>query len=128
MKRLFTTLMAAFVVVAFFRAMNGAGDFSLTDLLVDLQNFEFDIEPLRKFIRMFGGGDLGLFSWNNALTGIGGFFVNLGNFFSWLFSYAWQLLASIVNAVWNTASELMRLVGTLLNFFMDLFGYALIPA
>lgn len=123
--KIFKFLMAFFIVVAFFRAMNGAGDFSFTDLVTDLQGFRFDTEPLLKFIRMFSGGELGLFSWDASLTGIDGFFVNMGNFFAWLFSYAWQLLVQLFDAVWNTVSELMRLVYSLIKLVFDVFGYSL---
>lgn len=123
--RFFKVIAGFLVCIVFIRAVNGAGPLSLMDILVDLQEFEFDFNGITDLIALFEDGVLAdhLYSWDYNLTGLEGFFVNLGRVLSSFFDMCFVLCSTVVKALWSAILavigifvQLMSLLSTVLGF------------
>lgn len=121
---LLKTIMAFLVCLALIRAVNNAGGLSVTDILVEVQNFKFDTSKITELLDLFKEGNLtsGLVGWNRELTGIDGFFANMANVLTSFFDMIWRLINSIFNAAWFTTVEIFRIFGKIFNLTMKLTG------
>ena len=117
--------MAIFVCIALIRAVNGAGEFSLSSVLLDLQNFDFDFSAVKELVAFFRDGTFldGFVSWNGALTGFEGFFINIRNVVTSFFATIGSLLRVVVRGCWNIFVQTFRLFGEFFSLFLSVLGY-----
>ena len=75
------TVIALLVCIAFIRAVNQAGTVDLDQVILKIQSFEFDFEGVQTVIDYFVDGKIleSIKPWDSSLTGVGGFFQNVGN-------------------------------------------------
>ncbi len=117
-------IIAFLVCLALIRAVNNAGDLSITDVLVEIQNFKFDTSKISELMNLFKEGNLtaGLVGWNRELTGIDGFFANMSNVLTSFFDMIWRVINSMFNAAWFTTVEIFRIFGKIFNLTLKLTG------
>ena len=117
-------LMSILVCVSLFRAINGAGPISISDMLVDLQSFRFDLSAVEDLIDLFRSGSFsdGFASWDNTLDGLDGFFINIKNCVTSFFITLTSLLRSVVTALWSLCRETFKLLGQLLTLTLKVVG------
>lgn len=106
MKRLFYILASFLIVIAFFRAVNGAGPLSLYDIIVKLDQFVFSFDSLEELFSHFEKAafsdqlaqwqsDLGLFE--NLGRVLGSFFTAVFNWMTGLFGSLWRLILDVIS-------------------------------
>ena len=117
--------MAIFVCIALIRAVNGAGELSLFNILADIQNFDFDFSAVQEMVAFFRDGTFidGFVSWDNALTGIDGFFINIRNVVTSFFATIGSLLRVVVRGCWNIIVQTFCLFGEFFSLFLSVLGY-----
>lgn len=123
--RLMKTLMALFACIALIRAVNGAGAFSVMDLLVDLQTFEFDFQHVSELISLFKDGTVLDFAyeWDFSLGGFGGFSVNIGKTLFSYFSMVVLLIKTIVLSLWELVLASFKLFAHLVTIVCNVLGF-----
>ena len=123
--RFLILLMSIFVCISLIRAVNGAGGLSLNDILVDLQSFTFDFQDVADLISLFREGVLAdkFVGWNSELTGLDGFFINIGNVLQSFFTMIVTLITSVVKALWSLIVETVTLLFQIFSLVTDTLGY-----
>ena len=123
--RFMRSLMALLVCVALIRAVNGAGPLSVSDILVDFQQFDFDMQHIADLISLFNEGVLSdsLYEWNYNLDGISGFFINIGKSLSSFFSMIGLLVKTVVFALWDVILSVIDLLLQLLSLVCEVLGF-----
>ena len=124
--RFLKTIMALLVVIAFIRVVNGAGAISISDYLVQLQDFDFDVTAVTDMVDAFRGRTFldEFVPWNDNLTGVGGFFTNIRNVVMSFFAVAASLLRTVFVALWQITLESLDLLGKILHLFLYVLGFA----
>lgn len=124
--RFLKVLMPIFVCIVLIRAVNGAGALSLNDILVDLQDFDFDIDTTWGLISLFSGKHVDAvldFSWNYDLTGVSGFFVNIGSAISSYFLFLGEVVFDLISVVWKVFDTFFSIFSSFFNLVYDIFGF-----
>ena len=102
-------LTAILVVVALIRAINGAGAISFYDIILRLQNFEFDTSGIDTLISMFSGNyDLAVGQEGETLDYVVAIFVGIKDFFV---------------ACWNVIKESFRMIALIFELFFEVLGF-----
>lgn len=124
--RFLKTIMALLVVIAFIRVVNGAGAISISDYLVQLQDFDFDVTAVADMVDAFRGRTFldEFVPWNDNLTGVGGFFTNIRNVVMSFFAVAASLLRTVFVALWQITLESLDLLGKIFHLFLYVLGFA----
>lgn len=114
------------VCISFIRAVNGAGEISLYDILVDLQNFNFDFTEVQELIDFFRSGrwNDSFVSWNTRLEGIDGFFINIKNVVTSFFAVIGSVLGVVLRGLWNVLLTALQLFADIFNLVIRVLGYA----
>lgn len=118
--KVFKYLFGFFIIVAFFRALNGASFFDINDLLYYLQDFEFSsstIDSLREFY------ETPLKSYLPPMTSgiptIGILAESVTGFFRWLV----DLFTTFYTTGWNLLSDTVRTLYSVLRTALYIFGF-----
>lgn len=119
------TCMALFVCLALIRAVNGAGDLSIYDMLLKIQTIDFDISGIEEIISFFKEGSFtaGFGEWNNDLVGIEGFLENLKTVLVSFFTMMGNLIKVFVVGLWKIFVETFALLGKLLDLVLYVTGF-----
>lgn len=114
------------VCVSFIRALNGAGEISLNNILVDLQGFDFSFDSVRELIDFFRSGSFkdDFVSWDSALTGIEGFFINIKNVVTSFFVTIASIFKVVLRGSWRLIVEFVTLIGDILSLVLGVLGFA----
>ena len=123
--RFLKTFMAFFIVIALIRAIFNAPPISVYDLLIELQSFEFNIDPIVDLINDFQNGSFNpdfKNTWDENLEGFEGFFKNIGRCIGSLFTVIKDVFVSITLTLWSTLTEIVRLIGQLLTIIFKIIG------
>lgn len=117
--------MAIFVCIALIRAINGAGGISLYDILLRIQSFDYDFSAVEELVAFFKDGTFldGFVSWNDSLTGLDGFFINIRNVVLSFFVTIGSLLKVVVRGFWNIVVQVFRIFGQIFSLFLSVLGY-----
>ena len=108
LKRVF----ALFVSLIVIRAAFGAGGISITDMLVDLQQFNFNFDEIRVIIRYYTSGQFAasIPSWNSNITSISTFFL-----------YVASLINALMHIFTFAVYNFWRGIWLILKFFFGVF-------
>ena len=117
--------MAIFVCVALIRAANGAGDLSLYSFLFHIKNIDYNFSPVQDLIAFFRDKTFleGFISWDNSLSGIDGFFINIRNVVTSFFATIGSLISVVVRGSWNILIQTFRIFGQIFSLFLSVLGY-----
>ena len=117
--------MALFVCIALIRAVNGADEISLYDILLKIQTIDYDFSAVKELVSFFKNGDFadGFVSWNSSLSGLEGFFINIKNVVTSFFSTIGSLLKVVVRGLWNIIVQTFRIFGQIFSLFLSVLGY-----
>ena len=117
--------MAILVCIALIRAVNGADEISLYDILLKIQTFDYDFTDVNELISFFKDGDFAdsFVSWNSSLYGIEGFFINIKNVVTSFFFTIGTLLKVVVRGLWNIIVQTFRIFGQIFSLFLSVLGY-----
>lgn len=123
--RFLKVLMPLLVCIALIRAINGAGALSLNDILVELQSFSFDFQDVADLISLFRDGVLAdsFVGWNSNLTGVEGYFINMGNVLQSFFTMIATVISSSFKAIWNLVTELVSLIAQIFSLVTHILGF-----
>lgn len=122
--RAFRLLAIFLVIVVFSRAVFQTGDFSLYEVLVAFESFDFDFEYIENFLEVFDRSFTStLFrGWDHSLSGIDGFFANVGAFFEDLgnafviyFNAFFTVQFDIIEAFFGFFADIINLVRVVLG-------------
>ena len=118
-------LMGVLVCVSFIRSINNAGEISLHSILVDLQGFDFSFDSIRELIDFFSTGAFkdDFVSWDPALTGVDGFFINIKNVVTSFFVTIASILKVVLRGSWRLLVEFVTLVGDILGLVLGVLGF-----
>lgn len=118
-------LMPVLVCISLIRAVNGAGGLSLDSVLLQLQSFSFDFQEVSDLIALFQNNSLldSFVGWNSNLTGVEGFFINVGNILSSFFTMIGTVVTSLIKALWNLIVEIVRLIAQIFNIVSNVLGF-----
>ena len=118
-------LMGILVCVSFIRAINNAGEISLYSILTDLQGFDFSFDSIRELIDFFSTGAFkdDFVSWDSALTGIEGFFINIKNVVSSFFVTIASIFKVVLRGSWRLLVEFVTLIGDILGLLLGILGF-----
>lgn len=108
------------VCVAFIREALDAGPVSLDEILLELQQFEFDISRLEELVAMFREGAFTdkLVSWDSSLD----LFTNLGRVLGGFFDMIWTLVKTVVLTTWDLIVQIFRLFGQIITLVCKVIG------
>lgn len=123
--RFLKVLMPILVCIALIRAVNGADALSLDDILVELQSFSFDFQDVADLLAMFRDGTLldSFVGWNSSLTGLDGFFMNIGNVLTSFFSLIASFFTGVLKALWNLVLEVVSLLSQIFSLVTNILGF-----
>ncbi len=124
-------LMAIFLVVALFRAVNNAGPLSVTDMLVELQGFRYDFSAFEDLIDLF---DTSLKSSSSGVIsgGVGedpGIIDYIKSIFDYiknipkLFEDFTAKIIQFVTALWSLVRQTFLLLGKMIKLLLDVIGF-----
>ena len=124
--RILTPIMAVLVCIAFIRAVNGAGEISLYEILIDVQGFNFDFSAVHEIIDFFSSGrwNDSFVTWNSSLGGLDGFFINIRNVVSSFFKVIGSVLSVVVRGLWNILLTTLQLFADIFKLVINVLGYA----
>lgn len=117
--------MALFVCIALIRAVNDAGGISVYQMLLKVQEIDFDIQGIQDIIEFFKNGSFesGFAKWNNNLTGFDGFVINFKNIFVSFFTMLSNLIKVFAVGLWRIFVELFKLIGSLFDLVLYVTGF-----
>ena len=118
-------VMALFVCIALIRAVNDAGGISVYQMLLKVQEIDFDIQGIQDIIEFFKNGSFesGFAKWNNNLTGFDGFVINFKNIFVSFFTMLSNLIKVFAVGLWRIFVELFKLIGSLFDLVLYVTGF-----
>lgn len=90
-----------------------------------LSTFDYDLESVRELLSSFRSGfnwDTYVF-WDDNLTGVSGFIVNIGNVVFTFIQYVVDVMVSIVQLLWHLLVDGITFVMDLLDLFFLLLGF-----
>lgn len=127
MRKILQCVVAFFLCVALFRALNNAGPISLYDLLVEVQSFEFDLSAFYDHIAILADGDF-----KNSVVSFpyydpNGVFVPLLDFLRALLDPILQVFnfcCELLEAIAYYFKEFLLLGKFLLELLLDLLGFS----
>lgn len=128
-KRFFYTIGSLFMVVAFFRTVNGATSFSLSEFLLRVQAFDFDYSFLSTYlspIKSFAAGSYFDFNWGNTGTSDYAILILLENvfeFFKGLALFLKDVFVVQLVGSWNLVVEIKDLVTEVYDLFTYVLGF-----
>ncbi len=123
--RFLTVLCSIFLVIVFVRAVNGAGEFSLHDILVRLEQFDFSFDSLEELLSVFAKGSFSshLEPWDSSLTGVDGFFENFSNVVGSFFTACASVISGFFVAIWHLVLDVLGIFVSVFNLFTSVLGF-----
>ena len=117
--------MPIFVCIALIRAVNDAGGISIYQMLLKVQEIDFDIQGIQDIIEFFKNGSFesGFAKWNDNLTGFDGFVTNFKNIFVSFFTMMGNLIKVFAVGLWRIFVEFFKLLGKLFDLVLYVTGF-----
>lgn len=118
-------IIAVMVCISLIRAANNAGEISLDAILIKIQSFEYTPNGFISVINYFRNGEFadGFASWNNNLSGIEGFFINMKNIIISYYTVMWNTYSMIVTNIWNAGREIVDLILKCFDIVLYILGF-----
>lgn len=123
--KVLTALVGVLICISLIRAVNNAGPLSVTDIVAQIQNFQFNFSRVNHLFEDFRSGAFkdGFISWNSSLTGVEGFFENIRIVVSSFFSTIISVIKGVVHALWNVLVEAFRVLLNILHIVVYVCGF-----
>ena len=123
--RFLKSIMAILVCIAFIRETNNAGPISISEILIDIQGFEFNFEDVTELLNYFTEENISntYYTWNDNLTGIDGFATNFKNTMVSFFNIISNVFILVIKGLWNIITQTLQIIGQLLNITLKATGF-----
>jgi len=120
--KLFGVLASYLIIVAFFRAVNGAGPVDVRSILDHLKHITFNLFDVTEHISFFASGEFqGYFAWNWDSSN--NFIDNIDSFFKNYVTVIGKALWVILQILWTFVVDALVLLGSLLDSLLTILGF-----
>lgn len=119
--RFMKVFVSAFIVIAFFRALNTAPPFAIQDILYRFQDFRGDYSDFTELLRLFTSGDITSYvpSWDSSL----GIFENIFNVLQGFFQSVSVTLRLFFGGIWDFTKYLATFTLKVWSVILYILGF-----
>ena len=122
-----TALTGLLVCISLIRAINGAGEISLYNILLEIQEFDFNILEIQQVLEDVTQAETTINGitkgWDDSLTGIDGFATNIKNVFVLGFLKIVEFLTISLLGVFRAIKNILLLILDIFKIIVKICGF-----